>query len=104
MRRVPAFVPWILLRWSLFKSSVLTQFYSRYRMLSLLFGAVILLYRTFCLYVFVDLVCFEFIDHRNTYHNFKFSPSLNRNFVIADFTTMFHAQFERLFLICTRGC
>ena len=58
MRRVPVFAPWILFRRSLFKSSVLTQFYSGYRMLSLLFGAVILLYRTFYLYVFVDLVCF----------------------------------------------
>jgi len=104
MRRVPVFAPWILLSWSLFKSSVLTQFYSSFRMLSLLSGAVILLCRTFYLYVFVDLVFFEFICHRNTYNNFKFSPSRNRYFVIADFTAVSHAQFECIFLICTRGC
>jgi hypothetical protein len=69
-------------------------------MLSLLFGAVIFLYRTFYLDVFVDFVCFEFICHRNIYLNFKFSASRNRYFVIADFTAMFHAQFECIFLIC----
>jgi hypothetical protein len=63
-------------------------------MLSLLLGSVILLYRTYYLYVFVDFVCLN-LSVTGIYTLISnFLPSRNRYFVTSDFKAVFYAKFD----------